>query len=158
MTTIDARVYLHCPRPKVLAYLSEGLSVAAPGTPRRLELRSHIPSTPIEFAKCVLIECELQDGPSWIVRWTPEPGGIYPVFDGRLSVGEDLEDRRTVLHLHGTYQPPLGTAGAAFDKALGHRLSYETATEFLMDLAAEMRARYAYEQAISAYGSNTSPA
>ena len=157
MGTVDAHTYLHVPRARVLAYLNEGLSYAAPGNAKRLELRSHLPATNIEFAKAVFVECELAPGPSWIVRWVPEAGGIYPSFRGRISVGEDPEDDRTILHLSGVYEPPFGTPGAAFDKALGHRLAHATGQELLMDLAGEMRARYAYEQALHAYGTRESP-
>ncbi|HET9030160.1 MAG TPA: hypothetical protein VFN49_08285 [Candidatus Aquilonibacter sp.] len=153
MGTVDARISLHCPKRLVLAYLSEGLSAAAPGNPKRLVLRSHLPATHIELAKGVDIECEVEGDFSWRVRWKPEEGGMYPAFTGRLSVGDDPQDGLTILHLRGEYEAPLGEAGVVFDKAFGHRMAHDTAAEFLMDLAGTMRARYAFEQAKALYGS-----
>ncbi len=90
------------------------------------------------------------NGP-WVVTWEPEPGGVFPTFEGTLTAREHDKDT-TILELDGEYEPPFGSAGTTFDKLLGHRLATDTAQEFLMELAAEMRARYAYEQALSPFG------
>lgn len=155
MSSVTGSVYLHCPLDRVIAYLHEGFSAIASTGPRRQELHAHLPGTGVELSKAVLIGCtpltEDANGP-WVITWEPEPGGVYPTFEGTLTAREHHSDGGTVLELDGNYKPPLGAAGAAFDKLLGHRLATDTAQEFLMELAAEMRARYAYEQAILAFG------
>jgi hypothetical protein len=85
------------------------------------------------------------------LQWTPEPGGIYPSFEGRLSAYSDGKDDSTTLELTGEYTPPLGVAGAAFDSILGRRLTADTAHDVLANVAAQMRVRYAYEEARHAF-------
>src|SRR6185312_6272164 len=65
--------------------------------------------------------------PRYGVHWEAEAGGPYPTFDGILSVegGDDYDEFR--LALHGTYQPPLGIVGQAFDTVLGKRIAEQTA-------------------------------
>lgn len=153
MSSITGSVYLHCPVDRVIAYLREGFAAIASTGPRRQELHTHVPGTGIDFSKAVLISCTPMnddEGGPWLVTWEPEPGGVYPTFEGMLSARAHDKDS-SVLELDGNYTPPFGGAGAVFDKLLGHRLASDTAQEFLMELAAEMRARHAYEQALLAF-------
>ena len=153
MSTVTGSVYLHCPVDRVVAYLREGFAAIASTGPQRHELHAHVPGTKIDLSKAVLISCmplnDDENGP-WLVTWEPEPGGVYPTFEGVLSARAHDKDS-AVLELDGEYKPPFGGAGVAFDKLLGHRLATDTAQEFLMELAAEMRARFAYEQALLAF-------
>lgn len=67
------------------------------------------------------------------IAWQPHDGGPYPLFHGTLSV-EEIDGLFSRLDLDGTYEPPLGLAGLAFDAVLGHRLAIETARQFLGDV------------------------
>jgi hypothetical protein len=64
------------------------------------------------------------------VEWKPKDGGPYPVFHGTLSVADEGAGWSRI-DLDGTYQPPFGLAGAAFDAAVGHRIAEATASELL---------------------------
>jgi hypothetical protein len=64
------------------------------------------------------------------VEWKSKDGGPYPVFHGTLSVADEGAGRSR-LDLDGTYEPPFGVAGAAFDAAVGHRIAGATASELL---------------------------
>ena len=85
--------------------------------------------------------------PRFSVHWEAESDGPYPVFDGILTVegGDDYDEYR--LALEGTYQPPLGIAGKAFDLVVGNRIADRTAQELLADIAGVMEARFANEEA-----------
>jgi hypothetical protein len=85
--------------------------------------------------------------PRFAVHWEAEGDGPYPVFDGFLTVegGDDYDMFR--LALNGTYQPPLGVAGAVFDLVLGNRIADQTAHELLSETAGVMEARFANEEA-----------
>lgn len=157
MSTVTASAYLHCPLARVAQYMRDAFEAAAE-TPKRLELRAHLIAE-IELSEAVLITyAPLEDSPdtAWLVTWKPE-SGVFPSFEGRLSARFHAADEKTILDLDGEYEPPLGAAGVAFDKVLGHRLATDTAHEFLMDLVSEMRARYAYEQALTAFGNPPDP-
>lgn len=67
------------------------------------------------------------------VSWEPKDGGPYPTFNGTLSVAEDAVGWSRI-EIDGTYRPPFGVAGAAFDAAVGQRLAQGTATELLAEL------------------------
>ena len=67
------------------------------------------------------------------VSWEPKDGGPYPHFHGTLSIAEDAIGWSRI-EIDGTYQPPLGIAGAAFDAAVGHRMAQSTAAELLDEL------------------------
>ena len=67
------------------------------------------------------------------VSWAPRDGGPYPTFHGTLSVAQDATGWSRV-EIDGTYQPPFGIAGAAFDAVLGHRIAQQTALELLAEM------------------------
>jgi hypothetical protein len=67
------------------------------------------------------------------VSWTPKPAGAYPAFAGTLSVADEGAGWSRI-ELDGTYKPPFGLLGAAFDAAVGHRIAEATATELLAQL------------------------
>ncbi len=67
------------------------------------------------------------------VSWAPKDGGPYPAFAGTLSVAEDATGWSRI-ELDGSYKPPFGIAGAAFDAAVGHRIAQSTAAELLAEI------------------------
>jgi hypothetical protein len=67
------------------------------------------------------------------VSWAPKDGGPYPTFAGTISVAEDAVGWSRI-EIDGTYRPPFGIAGAAFDAAVGHRLAERTASELLAEI------------------------
>ncbi|MGA2392379.1 MAG: hypothetical protein ABSH03_03390 [Candidatus Lustribacter sp.] len=67
------------------------------------------------------------------IGWQPHDGGPYPTFHGTLSV-EEIDGLFSRLDLDGTYEPPLGLAGLAFDAVLGHRLAVAAVRQLLSDL------------------------
>jgi hypothetical protein len=75
----------------------------------------------------------------WTVTWTPEDGGPYPDFQGELAISMD-EAARTVVVLEGSYDPPFGAAGAAFDVIAGSRIAALSARSFLKEVAARIEA------------------
>ena len=85
------------------------------------------------------VEFHLQSKPAYPgyklldVSWAPKDGGPYPTFAGTLSVAEDAAGWSRI-EIHGTYSPPFGIAGAAFDAAIGHRIAQGTASELLAEL------------------------
>lgn len=149
MTTINARLHFHFPFELTREYLSEGLGEVSKTGLHELQLTARIPATTIDLSKNVVAECEPDpDAEStWKIRWTPEPGGIYPSFEGKISAYVNERDGTTILDLSGRYTPPLGLAGEAFDHVLGRRLTSETAHDILANLAAQMKTRYAFEEA-----------
>ena len=48
---------------------------------------------------------------------------------------------RTIAYFEGTYTPPLGLIGAAFDFVVGHRIAASTATDLLRRMAAYVEDR-----------------
>lgn len=70
------------------------------------------------------------------IRWSPAGGGPYPSFSGTLATWTDGDAAQSAIELDGTYEPPLGEAGYAFDEAIGRTIAHRTARALLEDLAA----------------------
>ncbi|MGZ3496323.1 MAG: hypothetical protein ACXWNK_06780 [Vulcanimicrobiaceae bacterium] len=74
------------------------------------------------------------------LTWTPTGGGPYPAFTGRLIVWSEGSPKESFIELYGTYEPPLGAMGAAFDTTIGHLMAQRTAHVFLRTLGEGARA------------------
>jgi hypothetical protein len=64
------------------------------------------------------------------IRWQSQDGGPYPVFSGTLSA-RPIDAGSCTLELAGSYKPPGGPAGAAFDAVLGRSIASEGARDVL---------------------------
>jgi hypothetical protein len=67
------------------------------------------------------------------ILWQPHDGGPYPTFRGVLSVEEE-GGTHCRLDLDGSYEPPLGIAGAVFDAVVGHRIAVSAARTLLEEI------------------------
>ena len=153
MSTVSVRVHFHLPVDEVREYLNSHLIKVSQLGPQRLELTARLPATHIDLSKAVMVEFLPHPNGvegAWRVRWTPEPGGIYPSFDGTLYA-HAYGETSSVLELTGSYTPPLGAVGVAFDHVLGHKISEDTARIFLLNLSAELKVRSAYEDAFKVF-------
>jgi hypothetical protein len=68
------------------------------------------------------------------LSWDPQDRSV-PQFAGTLCAGEK-DPGSTTLTLEGTYTPPLGVAGAAFDLVAGRKIASATAHALLEDIKA----------------------
>lgn len=81
------------------------------------------------------------------VEWAPVQGP-YPRFEGGLTIeADDTEFNSFLLTLKGTYEPPLGAVGKAFDAVLGRRIASATAMDLLTRIREEIEAAYATAEA-----------
>ena len=63
------------------------------------------------------------------ISWHPV-SGPYPTFRGKLYAVRG-DNRSCRLEIDGSYEPPGGIAGAAFDAILGHRIAAESIHDLL---------------------------
>ncbi len=127
------------------------LGASESNAPHALRLSVKVPWTEIELAKDVSVEYTVATGPAHIdrpigVRWKPLPGGIYPSFEGELSVLPGEHSDTSILQLEGHYTPPLGIVGAGFDAAVGHKVAEATVHHLLEGLASGIVAGYRAEK------------
>jgi hypothetical protein len=66
------------------------------------------------------------------ITWDPKDKSV-PRFSGALKSGEQAPGT-TRLTLEGTYTPPLGVAGKAFDLVVGRKIAAATARALLEDI------------------------
>jgi hypothetical protein len=64
--------------------------------------------------------------------------GMFPVMHAVLSI-YPLTSRETQLELEGTYDPPAGVVGRAFDAVAGHRIAEASVQKFVQEVAAGLR-------------------
>lgn len=69
--------------------------------------------------------------PQFSVRWESAGGGPFPQFRGTISVLSDEDYDTCFLALDGTYDPPLGAAGIAFDHAIGRTIAESCGNDLL---------------------------
>jgi hypothetical protein len=75
------------------------------------------------------------------IRWEPSLAGPYPHFDGEFEIHP--LGLKTELTLVGSYEPPGGIFGAAFDAVIGSKIAQISARTLLEDLKAHLEADYA---------------
>ena len=72
------------------------------------------------------------------LRWSAR-SPLLPSFAGTLRFR--IEGSGTLLSLAGSYHVPMGSFGAAFDRALGARIAGASVSDFLGRLAASLETR-----------------
>jgi hypothetical protein len=80
--------------------------------------------------------------PHYAVTWAPEVAGPYPTFTGDLAIESGDDYQSFYLVLTGSYEPPLGALGAAFDAVVGHRIAESTARNLLATIADSIEADF----------------
>ena len=95
--------------------------------------------------------------PCWGVEWKSNDGGFYPEFRGELAVEND-DYRSFWLTLRGTYEPPFGIIGTAFDVLLGSRIAAQSARELLARTASSIEAGFSADEAKKSKTESLSPA
>ncbi|MGA7571436.1 MAG: hypothetical protein WCC70_02130 [Candidatus Aquilonibacter sp.] len=148
MAQLYQRRYLKCPYNRARDLLAQSVTNALQsGEGRLLHLTLAFPPVlGVEIGKDVVVSVKPVPDPMhfdepWNVHWEPV-SGLYPVFDGTLTIRADESYASAILELSGAYEPPLGLAGMAFDAVLGQRIAHETARELLRKLAATIEKQY----------------
>lgn len=73
------------------------------------------------------------------LQW--KPSGPYPAFEGFVAIRP--ASGQTQIELRGSYKPPFGPLGEAFDSALGYRIAHVTAAALLQELKEELERDFA---------------
>jgi hypothetical protein len=145
MTHLSERRVVHCPYHLAQRYLAdEAGGLAASGKESQITLTVSVPG--LELVKDVLVTFAAAADPMhfdqpWRIHWKPK-AGPYPEFDGELTVRADETYKSSLLELAGSYRPPAGALGSAFDWAAGSRIASASARALLASVAGEMEARY----------------
>lgn len=152
MARLYQRRYLNCPYNRAREILADAVRDAAKtGQERTLRLTVAIPGVPgAEIGKDVIVTVQPGRDPMhfdepWKLHWEPT-SGLYPEFEGTLTIRADETYTSSILELEGTYNPPLGAAGAMFDAVLGSRIAHETARTLLQSIGATIEAQYRAEE------------
>ncbi len=145
MSQLLERHVVRCPYHLARLYVADSIEPSSQsGTATRLVLTVSGPG--IELTKNVVATFAPSTDPMhfdqpWGLHWEPQ-SGLYPQFDGELTVRADETYQSSLLELRGSYRPPGGALGAAFDWAAGARIATATARELLKRIGSEMESRY----------------
>jgi hypothetical protein len=147
MSELLERRFVRCPYHLAQGYLAKiiGSQVGSTGS---LALTLALPG--LELVKEVEVIYDAGTDPMhfdqpWRLHWEPK-AGPYPRFDGELTVRADENYESSQLELKGTYRPPGGKLGEAFDAAVGRRIASATAQALLERTGAELESRYARDE------------
>ena len=149
MTSIQERVYVSCPFGKAPSFLNYYLDRLGKASGDGAVLRLTVPlaefgiPSGLSVHRDVVAHFEPPDEKVYglsrtPVRWQPEDGGPFPTFAGVITVEQDERYGSCALVLEGSYEPPLGAVGAAFDVAMGRRIAKRTSRELLRKLRKEL--------------------
>jgi hypothetical protein len=69
--------------------------------------------------------------PQFLIDWESAGGGPFPQFRGMLSVLNDEDYDSCFLALDGSYDPPFGVAGIAFDQVIGKTIAESCGNDLL---------------------------
>ena len=73
------------------------------------------------------------------LSWEPvEHRDVFPTVTADLEI-EPIDDRRTMVSLLASYQPPLGRIGAVVDRVAMHRVAETALRRFFEGLLAEIK-------------------
>jgi hypothetical protein len=147
MSELLERRLVLCPYNLAQRYLARriGSRLSQPGP---LSLTLDVPGG--RLVKHVVVTYEAAIDPMhfdepWRVHWEPK-AGPYPVFDGELTVRADETYESSLLELKGSYRPPGGAFGAAFDEVVGKHVASATAQALLERIGAELEVCYAQDE------------
>ena len=79
--------------------------------------------------------------PRLSICWRPEDTSLFPSFEGRVEA-TDVAAHDCTLAIVGTYDVPLGVAGALFDAVIGVRIARGTLEGLLAEFKAEIENDY----------------
>jgi hypothetical protein len=156
MSDLLERRVVRCPYHLAQQYLAQ-IVEARVAAPSPLTLSLALPGA--ELTKEVVVTYGAGVDPMhfdqpWRVHWEPK-GGPYPEFDGELTVRADETYESAQLELKGSYRPPGGALGEAFDFAVGARIASATAQALLQQIAGALEARYQSDEKSKASATNS---
>ncbi len=153
MSTLSERTLVHCSVNQAARHLARYFKARgnSDGDVARLNLRAEVPVPGkkdavklerIAIATLVPRHAPGEIMPHYAVTWAPESSGPYPTFTGDLAIESGDDYHTFYLVLKGSYEPPLGAVGAAFDAVLGHRIAETTARNLLATIADSIEADF----------------
>ena len=129
------------------------------GDALQLPLRLSVPipgmAKPLTIQKDVIASFEAEPEssdmtPHYRVGWAPREGGPYPIFSGTFTIdGADDYDRFWLV-LDGSYEPPIGLIGGAFDALAGRFIARATARDLLGRIRDGVEAAYEMDESAKA--------
>jgi hypothetical protein len=156
MTAVQERLYVEAPYVQTVGVFERRLGIA-PGTDHgECMLTLGFPvGKDHEIARTVTAKTQRLAGAAnytsrYRVAWDAgrtARGIPTPAFEGTLTIaaGEDYDE--TALEIAGSYDPPGGPAGQAFDELLGRRVMHATMSALLAGVGEELRAAHAHIEA-----------
>ncbi|HEX3456865.1 MAG TPA: hypothetical protein VHR97_02830 [Candidatus Baltobacteraceae bacterium] len=145
MSNLQQDSIVRCPYHLAQRYLADSIGAKAiSGEQSVLTLTVSLPG--MNLVKDVIVTFGTAVDPMhfdqpWHIHWKPQ-AGPYPDFDGQLTVRADETYKTARLELEGSYRPPGGVLGQAFDHTIGSRVASATAQALLKRLGEEMETHY----------------
>jgi hypothetical protein len=146
MSTLRDEIYVNCPPAQAHlhldAFFREHAEAEASNDKGSIHLALRVPlqvpglKTALSLQRSVRatvtrIRSASDSSDTLAVIWEALGGGPFPRFEGTIAVKGDEDYNSFRLVLAGTYAPPLGVAGGAFDAVIGRWLAIGTARDLL---------------------------
>jgi hypothetical protein len=153
MSELSERTLVHCSVNQAKLHLEHYFKARGvrAGDAARINLRADVPvpgtRDGVRLARTAIASIVPRHKPGdlvphYAVTWESESGGPYPTFSGDLAIENSEDYDSFYLVLKGTYEPPLGAVGAAFDAVVGHRIAEASARNLLSTIADSVEADF----------------
>jgi len=150
MSAVKERIAIEAPYTQAAVAFERRLGLARGSQRGECVLTLTLPiSEDRELARVVTAQTERVAGAAnyssrYRIRWEAgtSRGIPTPGFEGTLSLGAGEDYSETTIHLEGTYEPPGGAVGRAFDELIGRRFAHATLTALLSGVGEELRAEH----------------
>lgn len=138
MTTVHAGKYVACPFSASIEYAEKTLRqrhelVVSPGP--AVGERVHMDAKVTDD-----LTDSVRRHDALLLAWQPKHTAMFPDFHGALTVRPKL--RGSYLRLQGSYEPPAGLLGRAFDAVLGRPIATLTMRRLLNEIGKAVEAQW----------------
>lgn len=138
MTTVHAGKYVACPFSASIEYAENTLRarhelVISPGP--ALGERVHMDAKVTDD-----LTDSVRRHDALLLAWQPKHSAMFPDFHGALTVRPKL--RGSYLRLQGSYEPPAGLLGRAFDAVAGRAIATLTMRRLLNEIGKAVEAQW----------------
>lgn len=130
MTTVHAGKYVACPfsasieyAEKILRERHELVVSPGPAVGERVHMDAKVTDDLTDFVR---------RHDALLLAWQPKHATMFPDFHGALTVRPKL--RGSYLRLQGSYEPPAGLLGRAFDAIFGRQIATLTMRRLLNEI------------------------
>ena len=149
VSKVCEKIDIYCPAEEASELLEHFIAMRAPfATGKKIPLRASldVAGLHLDFQQDVNLVASREKATGIVtlvnVAWEPVEIGRFPAFEGTLEIEPERHQNICSIALRGSYRPPFGLIGKAFDEVLGGQIARTTVCELLSRIRAYIEVAY----------------